>query len=202
MLGLKVLMDNGLPITPAASITRNLLRTADFLPLFYAAGATSMLWRSDFKRLGDIAAGTLVVYADAPALTPAAAALPDAAPRPPARVLIPAEQAAVLNFAARAKRLTLERADELARLAAPVIGAAGDRPARHLFAVAQWLYGRREPRSNGDVTNRSANGISGEASGGGIGIRANSGNSNGNSNEIASQITSGITTATEPRREP
>ena len=30
--GLKVVMDNGLPITPAASFTRNLLRVADFLP--------------------------------------------------------------------------------------------------------------------------------------------------------------------------
>jgi hypothetical protein len=29
-MGLKVVMDNGLPITPAASLTRNLLRVADF----------------------------------------------------------------------------------------------------------------------------------------------------------------------------
>ncbi len=32
-MGLKVVMDSGLPITPAASLTRNLLRAADFLPL-------------------------------------------------------------------------------------------------------------------------------------------------------------------------
>ena len=32
IVGLKVVMDNGLPITPAASLTRNLLRAADFLP--------------------------------------------------------------------------------------------------------------------------------------------------------------------------
>ena len=38
-MGLKVVMDNGLPVTPAASITRNLLRFADFLPLAFAAAA-------------------------------------------------------------------------------------------------------------------------------------------------------------------
>ena len=29
-------MDTGLPVTPGASLTRNLLRTADFMPLAYA----------------------------------------------------------------------------------------------------------------------------------------------------------------------
>src|SRR5262245_36525350 len=65
--GLKVVMDSGLPITPAASITRNLLRAADFMPFIYGFGALSMLLRKDFKRFGDIAAATLVVYQSAPA---------------------------------------------------------------------------------------------------------------------------------------
>src|SRR5215831_9164530 len=60
--GLKVVMDTGLPITPAASLTRNLLRAADFLPFMYGFALLSMLLRRDFKRLGDIAAATLVVY--------------------------------------------------------------------------------------------------------------------------------------------
>ena len=60
--GLKVVMDNGLPITPAASITRNLLRVADFLPLGYGFAIISMLVRSDCKRLGDLAVATLVVH--------------------------------------------------------------------------------------------------------------------------------------------
>ena len=62
MFGLKTVMDNGLPITPAASFARNLLRVADFLPLAYGFGVISMLVRQDFKRLGDIAAATLVVH--------------------------------------------------------------------------------------------------------------------------------------------
>ena len=62
VMGLQVVMDSGLPVTPGASIVRNLLRAADFLPFLYAGGAVASLLRSDFKRLGDMAAGTLVVY--------------------------------------------------------------------------------------------------------------------------------------------
>ena len=44
-LGLRVVMDSGLPVTPSASLLRNLLRAADFLPLAYGFGFASMLWR-------------------------------------------------------------------------------------------------------------------------------------------------------------
>src|SRR5688572_24444783 len=62
VFGLRVVMDNGLPVTPAASITRNLLRVADFLPAMFGFGIVSILLRKDCKRLGDIAASTLVVH--------------------------------------------------------------------------------------------------------------------------------------------
>ena len=55
-LDLRVVMDTGLPVTPAASLTRNLLRAADFMPMLFAFGLLSMLLRRDFKRLGDLAA--------------------------------------------------------------------------------------------------------------------------------------------------
>ena len=62
VFGLRVVMDNGLPITPGASVTRNLLRVADFLPFLFGFAIVSMLLRKDCKRLGDIAAATLVVH--------------------------------------------------------------------------------------------------------------------------------------------
>jgi uncharacterized RDD family membrane protein YckC len=143
-LGLKVVMDSGLPVTPAASITRNLLRFADFLPFGYGFGLTSMLLRGDFKRLGDLAAGTLVVYEPTRVRTPK---LPAAAPRPPARALTTAEQAALIALAQRAPRLTEERVEELAGMADAALGTAHLAPeaprAPRLFAVAQWLYGHR-----------------------------------------------------------
>jgi uncharacterized RDD family membrane protein YckC len=142
-LGLRVVMDNGLPITPAASLTRNLLRVADFMPLFYAFAALSMLLRRDSKRLGDLAAATLVVYQPKPA---ARIALGEIAPLAPAIALTPRDQAALIALAGRATRLTEARVDELAALAAPVsgdTGQSGPQVTRRVLGVAQWYLGRR-----------------------------------------------------------
>ena len=143
IFGLKVVMDNGLPVTPAASLTRNLLRVADFLPFVYGFAIVSMLMRRDCKRLGDIAAATLVVHEPRPAPQPGLADVP---PLAPARPLAPADQAALIALAARAPRLTAGRLDELAALAASVSGDAGrsgPRVTRRVLGVAQWLLGRR-----------------------------------------------------------
>jgi uncharacterized RDD family membrane protein YckC len=143
MMGLHVVMDSGLPVTPAASIIRNLLRAADFLPAFYGLGTASMLLRPDFKRLGDLAAGTLVVYADTVRLH---GELPPADPAAPARPLVPREQVAIVSWAGRAARLTPERLEELARMAEPVLAPArAESPATpRLLALAHWVLGRRE----------------------------------------------------------
>lgn len=141
MFGLQVVMDSGLPVTPAAALTRNLLRAADFFPLLYASGLLSMLLRRDFKRLGDLAAGTLVVYGDHVALH---GALPDAVATAPARPLAPREQAAIVAWAGRASRLTPARLDELAVLAASVTPGQGGDATRRLLGVAQWLVGNRK----------------------------------------------------------
>jgi uncharacterized RDD family membrane protein YckC len=142
-VGLRVVMDNGLPITPAASLTRNLLRAADFLPLLYAFAIVSMLLRKDSKRLGDLAAATLVVYQPKPA---ARIPLGEIAPLAPAIALTPRDQAALIALAARATRLTAARVDELAALAAPVSGDSGQsgpEVTRRVLGVAQWYLGRR-----------------------------------------------------------
>ena len=141
--GLKVVMDNGLPITPAASFTRNLLRAADFLPFGYGFAIVSMLLRRDCKRLGDIAAATLVVHQPhaAPRIT-----LQRVEPLAPVRPLAPRDQAALVALAARAPTLTGERLDELAGLAASVSGDqghAGGAVTHRVLGVAQWVMGRR-----------------------------------------------------------
>jgi len=141
-MGLRVVMDSGLPITPAASLVRNLLRTADFLPMLYGFGFASMLMRGDFKRLGDLAAGTLVVYAKPVTLH---GPMPDAPPQAPSRPLSPREQAAVIAWAARSSRITEARLAELAALAAPSVGliADGKTATPRLLGIAQWLLGKR-----------------------------------------------------------
>lgn len=140
---LRVVMDNGLPITPGASLTRNLLRVADFLPFLFGFAIVSMLLRKDCKRLGDIAAATLVIHDTLPAPK---IELTQVEPIAPARPLSPGDQAAVIALAARAPTLTGERLDELAALAAPVSGdegRAGPEVTRRVLGVAMYLLGRR-----------------------------------------------------------
>ncbi len=60
-LGLRVIKDGGYPITFSDSAIRNLVRLADFLPSFYGVGLIVMLFSPNWQRLGDLAAGTLVV---------------------------------------------------------------------------------------------------------------------------------------------
>ena len=59
--GLRVVQENGQPITFLASIIRNFFRLIDFLPSFYFLGAVWMFFNGKDKRLGDLAAGTLVI---------------------------------------------------------------------------------------------------------------------------------------------
>jgi uncharacterized RDD family membrane protein YckC len=61
-LHLRVIKDDGRPITVYDSVARNLLRIVDTLPGFYAVGILSMLISPQNKRLGDYVAGTVVIH--------------------------------------------------------------------------------------------------------------------------------------------
>lgn len=61
MNGLRVVRDNGQPVTFVASSVRNLMRLVDILPFGYMVGAVSVLATARNQRLGDLAAGTMVV---------------------------------------------------------------------------------------------------------------------------------------------
>jgi uncharacterized RDD family membrane protein YckC len=60
-LGLRVVRDGGFPLDVGAAIIRNLVRIAEMALGFYAISAVSALVSKENKRLGDFAAGTLVV---------------------------------------------------------------------------------------------------------------------------------------------
>ncbi|SDD40462.1 Uncharacterized membrane protein YckC, RDD family [Paenibacillus sp. UNCCL117] len=60
-MGLRVVQENGQPVTFLSSVIRNFFRLIDFLPSFYFLGAIWMFLHPQDKRLGDLAAGTLVV---------------------------------------------------------------------------------------------------------------------------------------------
>jgi uncharacterized RDD family membrane protein YckC len=59
---LRVIKDDGRPITPYDAILRNLLRTVDALPSLYATGIICILFSRENKRVGDFAAGTVVIH--------------------------------------------------------------------------------------------------------------------------------------------
>jgi len=59
--GLRVVLDGGRPIGLGASAVRNILRVIDILPGVYGAGLLSVAFTSRNQRLGDLAAGSLVV---------------------------------------------------------------------------------------------------------------------------------------------
>lgn len=140
-LGLRVLSSDGTPVAWGPSIVRNLLRQVDFLPLFYATGLVSMHCNARFQRLGDLAAGTLVVYQ--PKDQQSATTLPPGPAEPPPVPLRLAEQQAIVSFAERSPRLNPQRAAELAGLLAPLTGLPpGDAATARLMAWARWIHGQ------------------------------------------------------------
>jgi uncharacterized RDD family membrane protein YckC len=138
MMGLRVIHDDGTPIGWAASLTRNLLRFVDILPFGYTLGILSCLNHPAFKRLGDIAAGTLVVYRDTP---PAAPELPQVdALRAPFSMNIN-EQHALLGFAERAHSLSSARRQELASILAEPLQVPAERAEQQIHGIARGLLG-------------------------------------------------------------
>lgn len=124
-LRLRVVREGGYPIGFLDAVLRNLLRAADFLPSFYALGATVIGLDPRFRRLGDMVAGTIVIVEDHATIgapirvspLPTAeefAALPA---RPP---LDAADIAALGLFLRRLGTLHPERELELAEIVAPV----------------------------------------------------------------------------------
>src|SRR5262249_50640762 len=53
---------SGRPINTFEAITRNLVRTVDFMPFLYGFGVVTMFLNAKHQRLGDFVAGTLVVH--------------------------------------------------------------------------------------------------------------------------------------------
>lgn len=137
VMDLQVVHEDGTPVRWPASLLRNFLRSVDVLPVGYCLGALVMCMDSAFRRLGDLAAGTLVIHTGSAAPR---AVIPDAAPLPPPIALSLDEQRAVIAFAERAARLTGERARELAAIPEPLV--AGGDPRRLLERMAAWLIGR------------------------------------------------------------
>jgi uncharacterized RDD family membrane protein YckC len=72
---LRVVQIDGSPVTFLASVIRNLLRIVDALPTAYGVAMITVLASKRLQRLGDMAAGTVVIH-DRPRPAPAAEVAP------------------------------------------------------------------------------------------------------------------------------
>lgn len=68
LAGIRVIRSDGTPVTLSEILIRNLVRIVDFLPSAYGVGVIVMFADKHSRRLGDMAAGTLVIH-DAGAVT-------------------------------------------------------------------------------------------------------------------------------------
>lgn len=126
--GLRVVRLGGAPVGFVASALRNILRIVDALPGFYLVGILCVMSTRNNQRLGDLAAGTIVVRERAQST-----ALPQPAPVPPGpasadtalwdvSAVSAEEMATVRRFLGRRPTLTPEARDRLAREMATRLG--------------------------------------------------------------------------------
>ena len=134
-VGIRVVHQDGTPVRWPASLVRNLLLAADFLPLAYGFGIAALLSNAQNKRLGDLAAGTLVIHTVKP--SPSTPIEAEITPQAPNIDLRPEEQRAIIAFAERAETFSNARAEELASLAEPL---QADR--NQLLGIGAYLLGR------------------------------------------------------------
>ncbi len=136
VLGLSVMHDNGTPIHFTSSMIRNLLRVIDFLPLFYGAGFISMIINKDFKRIGDMAAGTIVVYEESEKQL---GKIFSVKPVQPPLGLMVNEQRTLLDLAERSEYLSTERCIELSEILSDLHKEKGERALNVMLGYANWL---------------------------------------------------------------
>jgi uncharacterized RDD family membrane protein YckC len=132
-LRLRVVKAGGYPLSLMDAVLRNLLRTADFLPVGYLLGLVAMTWDGRFMRLGDRAAGTMVVIEDPVRVAPPIKLEPPATPEElesfPHHVVLPLPEREAIELLLRRRDLSPARRVELAEMVAPVLAARfGVRP--------------------------------------------------------------------------
>ena len=161
---LRVVRDGGYSVTFGASAVRNLMRIVDMQPgLLYGVGMVSALVSKSGKRLGDMAAGTIVVKEDlirtpptAPAATGFAGAAHAAQPVPLHAALSAAEFDLLERFSQRQRDLDPgRRAQIAAQLAARLEPALAEYPgATPAGRLARLYNAERAARAAGAASNR------------------------------------------------
>jgi uncharacterized RDD family membrane protein YckC len=145
-MGLRVVQATGSPITLGQAVVRNFLRFIDGMPFFtYCFGLTSCLATKHFQRLGDLAAGTVVIYDPMPRPSMIAAPPPIVAVPLPVGLTVD-ETRALAMFRERAGLWSDGRRAEIADQATALSGATGVEGVNRLMAMAHWVQEKRGGR--------------------------------------------------------
>lgn len=154
IMGLRVVQTSGAPITFGQAMVRNFLRVADSMPMIpyaltgfipmptMAFGLVACLATRRFQRLGDLAAGTVVIY-DKILAEPALPAPPPMEAARPLVALRPEEVRAVVAFRERAGLWSEARRAEIADHANELTGGTGRTGVSRIMAMAHWLQEKR-----------------------------------------------------------
>lgn len=144
LMGIRVVRDDGSPVNPGASFLRNLLRFADTFLFLCPIAFVSMAVSRGFRRLGDWAAGTLVVYTSKALAPPRRSGDLEFGKLTP--LVFPPrlsheEKQAILMFARRYPLLGAARAEEIARPYVMALGAGVPSASVYLLGIARKLAG-------------------------------------------------------------
>jgi uncharacterized RDD family membrane protein YckC len=149
LTGIRVIRSDGAPVDAASSFMRNLLRFADTFCFFFPIALISIAASSGFRRIGDWAGGTLVVYSHKAAgfSKNSTNFLVKYKPVKPPGFLSHDEKQGILNFARRYPLLGEARAEEIAAVYAPYL--CGDEKSLSntacLLGIARNLSGETMP---------------------------------------------------------
>ena len=172
LMHIRVVQVSGTPVTAGQSFVRNLLRFVDEMPAFlatfplvptYLFGSVAIVCGKRFQRLGDLAAGTIVIYDDEkPAFVPShelpvamqgqpssprgfhAQPVPQPPPIPaqPVQPRFPLhreEQVALSNFCDRLPLWSEARRMEIANHLTPLTGKTGPAAVNEIINIGAWL---------------------------------------------------------------
>lgn len=146
LTGLRTVRDGGYPIDVFASVVRNLVRIVDMMPpVTYGVGLLSVFFSTEYKRLGDWAAGTIVIKERMPGrfgargMGPASPIVAHFIPQiTNVDALSPEEYSAIRRFVERRHELPIPIQAHIGmRLARTVIPKLG---LEHIPIRIQWHY--------------------------------------------------------------
>ncbi len=137
-----VVNDDLTPVTWSTSLIRNLLRAADILPFGYVLGLSCMCSSQHFQRLGDLAAGSIVIHRRDN--SDIAIDLPDVPSQSPPISLSIEDQVALTGYVQRHAQLSEGRKQELADILQELSPKEGAEGVRYIQGIGNWLLGSRK----------------------------------------------------------